>query len=46
MRALLIASTFGVVFAGAMALFRDVGTAFMAAAFVASAGALQATPAR
>ncbi|MBY0422785.1 MAG: hypothetical protein K2Q06_10820 [Parvularculaceae bacterium] len=46
MRAILIASTFGVVFAGAIALFRDVGTALMAAAFVASAGALQGAQAR
>lgn len=41
MRVLLVTATFGAVFAGAIALFRDVGTAFMAAALVASAGALQ-----
>ena len=46
MRVLFITATFSVVFVGAFALFRDAGSAFMAGALVASAGALQTKPAR
>lgn len=46
MRNLLIVAVFGAVFAGGIVLFRDVAAAFMAAALVASAAALQTRPAQ
>lgn len=46
MRVLFISLTFGAIFCGALALFRDPGTAFMAASLVSSAGALQTKAAR